>query len=95
MAKSTTELSHLHTLIDEDRAELDLGQPRITGTDAGAADHVGHVEQLPLGLLPQHPEPFLVAGTQLAGLLLQLLQLLHLSGPETSRNLSKGLRAAV
>ena len=51
----------LHTLIDQDRTELDLGKPGVSGTDASAADDVSHVKEFSLGLLPQHPETIFVA----------------------------------
>ena len=68
-------LRGLHALVYQDAAEPHPGQLRVPGPDTGAADHVSHVQQLLLALLPQDPVPLLVTAAQLAGLLLQQLEL--------------------
>ena len=73
-------LGGLHGLVDEDGGEAHLGEPRVARADAGARDDVGHLQELALGLLPQRAETLLVVRGELAGLVLELLQLAQLAG---------------
>ena len=54
------------------------GNPGVTGADTGAADDVSSIQQVALALFLQRAVSLLVARRQLAGLVLQLLQLLQL-----------------
>lgn len=38
-------LGRLHAFVDQDRVELEAGQSRVAGTDAGAADDVGGLQE--------------------------------------------------
>jgi len=66
----------LSSLVDKDRPKLELAQPRVSSTDAGAADNVGGVEDLLLASSDEHLILPLVTLTELSLTLLQLDELL-------------------
>ena len=71
----TLGLGGLHALVNQDTREPHPDQLGVSGPNTRAADDIGHVQELLLALLPQDPVPLLVAAAQLAGFLLQHLQL--------------------
>ena len=79
-------LRGLHALVDQDGGELGLREPRISGSDASATDHIRQVQKFLLCLAFQGSVTLLVSGRQLAGLSLQLLKLLQFSETKVKKS---------